>query len=244
MSESRERLANPNQRLDQLRERFAEETSRFLERRLPVENQQWPLDKPRNSGGRGGFPQSAAASAAPVAAVVKRLPGDVVVVRILPDDSGAVYNEQVSALVKPLLDAASTQHTGPVVLDLSQVDWLAASFLSLLVAVRDRLRPRIAHPWVISLAFHVLALGFRLFFDLKLLEGGNLSSPGMDEVRWLKPLRPGDAIRMTATVVELRPSRSKPDRGIVVMNHALVNQAGATIMTVRCMHFLRRKPGA
>ena len=50
-----------------------------------------------------------------------------------------------------------------------------------------------------------------------------LGSPGVDELRWLKPVRPGDTIRMVARVVETKPSRSKPDRGIVAIAYAILN---------------------
>lgn len=92
---------------------------------------------------------------------------------------------------------------------------------------------------LVASGLHTLSLSFRLFFDLRLWPDAILGSPGMREVLWLKPLRPGDRIRATAEIVELRRSESKPDRGLVAMRHDTLNQRGERIMTVLCLHLLR-----
>ena len=94
---------------------------------------------------------------------------------------------------------------------------------------------------LIASGFHTLAVSFGLFFRTRILEAANLGSPGIDEVRWLRPVRPGDTLRMEAEVCRIRPSRSKPDRGVVWMDHRVFNQRGELVMTVRCMHMLRRR---
>ena len=96
---------------------------------------------------------------------------------------------------------------------------------------------------LIASGFHTLSLSMSLFFRMRLLEGANLGSPGIDAVRWLKPMRPGDTVRQVAEVTALKPSTSKPDRGVIWMRHDTVDQAGEVIMTVDCMHMLRRRPG-
>ncbi|SLN73604.1 MaoC family dehydratase [Oceanibacterium hippocampi] len=95
---------------------------------------------------------------------------------------------------------------------------------------------------LIASGFQTLSLSFSLFLRQGWVEEANLGSPGLDATRWLRPLRPGDTIRVTATVTELKPSVSKPDRGIVRMLHETWNQHQAVIMTVDCMHMLRRRP--
>lgn len=94
---------------------------------------------------------------------------------------------------------------------------------------------------LIASGFQTLALSFALFLRLGLLELANLGSPGMEEVKWLKPLRPGDTIRQIAEVIELRPSRSKPDRGVVRMRHDTLNQKDEIIMTAVCLHMLKKR---
>jgi acyl dehydratase len=61
----------------------------------------------------------------------------------------------------------------------------------------------------------------------------SIGSPGIDDIRWLKPVRVGDSIRMTMTVLDKRVSSSKPDRGIVGMQWTGINQHGETVITVR-----------
>jgi len=94
---------------------------------------------------------------------------------------------------------------------------------------------------LIASGFHTLSVSFGLFFRLRVVEHANLGSPGLEEVRWLKPMRPGDSVHITAEVTALRPSQSKPDRGVVWMRHDTYNQHGELIMTVNCMHMLRRR---
>lgn len=94
---------------------------------------------------------------------------------------------------------------------------------------------------LIASGFHTLSLSFSLFFRLGIFSAANLGSPGMEEIRWLKPLRPGDTIHAEAEVTALKASQSKPDRGIVTMRHDTFNQDGALILTVTCLHRLKRR---
>lgn len=97
---------------------------------------------------------------------------------------------------------------------------------------------------LIASGFHTLSLSFALFFRLRLLEAANLGSPGMEDVRWIRPLRPGDRIHVVAEVTALRPSQSKPDRGVVWMRHDTLNQKGELVMSAMCMHMLKRRSTA
>lgn len=94
---------------------------------------------------------------------------------------------------------------------------------------------------LVASGFHTLSLSMGLFFRLGVIEEANLGSPGFDNVRWLKPLRPGDSIRQIAEVRALKPSRSKPDRGVIWMRHETYNQLDQAILRFRCMHMLRRR---
>jgi acyl dehydratase len=95
---------------------------------------------------------------------------------------------------------------------------------------------------LVASGWHTAALFMGLFVRGILLDAASMGSPGVDELRWPRPVRPGDTLRQIAEVLELRPSRSKPDRGIVVMRHAVVNQRDEEVMTYRCMHLLARRP--
>lgn len=71
--------------------------------------------------------------------------------------------------------------------------------------------------------------------------GNSLGSPGFDELRWLKPVRPGDTLRAVGEVLELRPSRAG-DRGIVRLRYSALNQRGETVFTVIGNQIVRRRP--
>jgi len=94
---------------------------------------------------------------------------------------------------------------------------------------------------LIASGFHTLSLSFAQFFRLGIFAAANLGSPGMEEVRWLRPLRPGDTIHAEAEVTAVKASQSKPDRGIVTMQHDTFNQHDELILTVSCLHRLKRR---
>jgi acyl dehydratase len=82
----------------------------------------------------------------------------------------------------------------------------------------------------------------RLLWDTMLKDVMSLGSPGSDEIRWLKPVRPGDTLRARFTVVEAIPSRSKPDRGVVKTFTEILNQHDEVVMTMRGMGMFGRRP--
>lgn len=97
---------------------------------------------------------------------------------------------------------------------------------------------------LIASGFQTLALSFRLFYDLGLIDRSNIAGPGLDEVRWLAPVRPGDTIRTIVEVLESRASRSRPERGSVRLGFNVLNQSGETVITYQATTILRRRPTA
>jgi acyl dehydratase len=95
---------------------------------------------------------------------------------------------------------------------------------------------------LIASGIHTIALTFRLFLMTGALNAENsLGSPGFDELKWLKPVRPGDTLRAAGEVLELRPSKSG-DRGIVRLRYSTDNQKGETVFTVIGNQIVRRRP--
>jgi acyl dehydratase len=90
--------------------------------------------------------------------------------------------------------------------------------------------------------FLTLCIAFRLFLGSGVLAASNLSSPGFDKLRWLKPIRPGDTLHVVSRVLSTTPSRSRPDRGALLMTHEALNQRGETVLSCECTHFIRRRP--
>ena len=95
---------------------------------------------------------------------------------------------------------------------------------------------------LIASGWHTASLTMRLYVEHYLTHAASLASPGLDELRWLKPVRPGDTLHTELEVVEKTPSRSKPDRGILRMKVQIKNQKGEDVTTFTTMHLARRKP--
>ncbi|UCV14161.1 MaoC family dehydratase [Quatrionicoccus australiensis] len=94
---------------------------------------------------------------------------------------------------------------------------------------------------LIASGFQSLAVCFRLFIQSGVLAESSLGSPGIDELRWLAPVRPGDTLHCTIEVLEVRPSSSKPDRGIARLRYRAVNQRQEAVLSFIVNHLLRRR---
>lgn len=95
---------------------------------------------------------------------------------------------------------------------------------------------------IIGSGWHSAGLAMRLIADHYLSRVASLASPGVDELRWQVPLRPGDIVRLRTTIAETRPSRSKPDRGLVITQCELINAEGGRPVAFRALNFLSRRP--
>lgn len=92
--------------------------------------------------------------------------------------------------------------------------------------------------------FHSCAIMMRLLCDNFLLRSTSLGSPGLDEVKWLRPVRPGDALAIRIVVLEQRNLQSRPDVGISKMQFDLVDQHGNTVLETLSNQMMRRRhPG-
>jgi acyl dehydratase len=93
--------------------------------------------------------------------------------------------------------------------------------------------------------WHSCCLLMRMITDGFLLDSKSMGSPGIDEVRWLKPLRPGTQIRVRATVLDTRVSKSRPEVGFVKFQYEVLDEQDAVLTTLTSsMMMARRKPGA
>lgn len=94
---------------------------------------------------------------------------------------------------------------------------------------------------LIASGWHTCSLVMRLMCDSYLLDSASLGSPGLDNIRWLKPVRPGDVLTAYRTVMESRASNSRPDTGIVKTLWEVENQNGDLVLTMTGVNlFLRR----
>jgi acyl dehydratase len=92
---------------------------------------------------------------------------------------------------------------------------------------------------LIASGWHTASLVMRLLTDHYLSTVSSLGSPGVDELRWLKPVRPNVSLRLRVTVVDARLSRSKPDRGLVTARAELTDPDGDLVFRATLLNFVR-----
>lgn len=96
---------------------------------------------------------------------------------------------------------------------------------------------------LIASGWHTAAMAMRLMCDEYLLHAASLGSPGIESLKWLVPVRPGDTLRVRLTVLESRPMQSKPTVGLVKSRHEVLNQHGEVVMRMEGYGmFLKRPP--
>jgi len=97
---------------------------------------------------------------------------------------------------------------------------------------------------LIASGWHTAGLMMRLYVEHYLTHVASLASPGLDELRWLKPVCPGDTLSVRVTVLKTVPSRSKPDRGAVTSFVEVINQTGEVVMTLKVVNIIAKRPPA
>ena len=95
---------------------------------------------------------------------------------------------------------------------------------------------------LIASGWQTCGLMMRLYVEHYLTHNASLASPGLDELRWLKPVRAGDRLNVRVTVLKAVASKSKPDRGAVTSFVEVLNQAGEPVMTFRVVNIIARRP--
>lgn len=95
---------------------------------------------------------------------------------------------------------------------------------------------------LIASGWHVTAKLMRLFVDNYVDQRTALGSPGVDEVRWLKPVRPGDTLNAWVVCAGKVPSKSRPEMGIIHEQWQATNQKGELVMTLKGTNMVRRRP--
>lgn len=97
---------------------------------------------------------------------------------------------------------------------------------------------------LIASGWHTGAMMMRLFADNFLSPASSVASPGLDELRWLNPVRPGDTLSLRVTILEARPSRSRPGEGVVRSLVEVLNQKGEVVMSLKPISLIRRREAA
>jgi acyl dehydratase len=97
---------------------------------------------------------------------------------------------------------------------------------------------------IIASGWHTIGVTMRLYVDHYLSHVASLASPGIDEIRWPNPVRPGDILKVRVSVLEARPSGSKPDRGVVRARIESINQRDEQVLSMIAISILGRRERA
>jgi acyl dehydratase len=95
---------------------------------------------------------------------------------------------------------------------------------------------------LIASGWHTTAVFMGMFVRAVLLDSASLGSPGVEEIRWLAPVRPGDELRGRSTILETRASETNAGRGTVITRNEVLNQDDVVVMTMKARGFFARRP--
>ncbi|SLN74550.1 MaoC family dehydratase [Oceanibacterium hippocampi] len=95
---------------------------------------------------------------------------------------------------------------------------------------------------LVASGWHTASIAMRLLVDGSVKNNAGLGSPGFDDLRWLKPVRPGDALRVRSTCIEIKPSRSKPHMGSARFKTEVLNQNDEVVLDFYSTGLMLRRP--
>lgn len=90
--------------------------------------------------------------------------------------------------------------------------------------------------------WHTAGLMMRMLVDHMIGKYASMGSPGVDQLRWVKPVFPGDTLHLRGEILDVRPSQSKPDRGVIISRYEMRNQKGDVVLTMQAKGMYGRRP--
>ncbi len=94
---------------------------------------------------------------------------------------------------------------------------------------------------IIASGFQTLIVAFDLILSANIWTDASMGSPGLDELRWKLPVRPGDTLRVRGEVIASEPSKSRPDRGRTTITYEIVNQKDEVVSSYSAVQLLKRR---
>lgn len=140
------------------------------------------------------------------------------------------------------LAVGQTYATGSRTMDLESIRAFAAEFDPQPFHLDEAAARSSVFGALVASGWHTAAVAMRLMVDGELRVAGGLVGLGLEELRWPRPVRPGDTIRVASEVLELRESRSRPDRGLVRVRNTTRNQDGEPVMVHVVTMIVPRRP--
>ncbi|MGA2936526.1 MAG: MaoC family dehydratase [Syntrophobacteraceae bacterium] len=134
--------------------------------------------------------------------------------------------------------AGSVHEFGSIVVEEAEILEFARRFDPQVFHTDPEAAKRTIFGGLIASGWHTSGMMMRLFVDHYLSWAASLGSPGIDELRWTRPVRPGDELSIRVTVLEANRSRSKPDRGVIRSFVEVFNQNHEVVLTVNAVNFM------
>ena len=131
---------------------------------------------------------------------------------------------------------------GPVLVDQEEIVEFAEKFDPQYFHTDSKRAEDSIYGGLIASGWHTASMVMRLLVENYLPVQASLGSPGVDELRWLKPVYPGDQLNVRTNVLESKRSRSKTDRGIITTLIEVINQDREMVMSLKAVNFLLLKP--
>jgi acyl dehydratase len=133
--------------------------------------------------------------------------------------------------------------SGSVTVDLEKAKTFAAEFDPQPFHLDEAAAAGSLFGGLVASGWHTAALSMRMMVESDFRIAGGLIGAGVEEIRWPRPVRPGDVLRVESEVLDIRPSQSKPDRGIVRVRNTTLNQDGQPVMIQVANLIVPRRPG-
>ncbi len=137
---------------------------------------------------------------------------------------------QIAPMYFEDLAVGQTFRSKSVSIDLERIKAFAAEFDPQPFHLDERVAVNTVFGGLVASGWHTAALAMRLMVDSDFKIAGGLVGAGVEHIQWPRPVRPGDVLHVESEVLEVRPSRSKPDRGIVRVRNTTLNQDGQPVM--------------
>ena len=153
--------------------------------------------------------------------------------KIFPDPGEDKYFEDY--------EAGRVYKLGSVQVELAEVIEFATRYDPQYFHIDENRAQESIYGGVIASGWHTASMMMRVFADNFLSDVSSMGSPGLDELRWYLPVRPGDTLFVSAIVLETRLSRSKPDRGVMRTRTEVHNQHHELVLSSTAVNFMRRK---
>lgn len=131
---------------------------------------------------------------------------------------------------------------GPISVDADKIKAFAAEFDPQPFHLDDELARDTLFRGLAASGWHTAALTMRLFVDSPFKPAGGLIGAGVEELRWPRPVRPGDALRIESEILEVRPSKTRPEQGIVKVRTTTFNQHDEPVQVFIANMVVARKP--